>query len=154
MDLIDHDARETGEDPRRVLVGGQQRKALGRGQQDMRRIGPLPALHGIRGVARAILYANGKTHLLDRQRQVAADVGRKRLERRYVERVKPLMPALAQLGQAGQKTGERLAAAGGRHQKQRRRLRAVEHLLLVRVDRPAPRREPVLKYRGKLGHSP
>jgi hypothetical protein len=59
MDFVDDHAREPGKDARRILVGGQQRQAFGRGQQDMRRVGALAQALAMRRVAGAVLDADG-----------------------------------------------------------------------------------------------
>lgn len=63
VDFVDHDALEALEDARRVLVGGEECKAFGRGQQNMWRVGALAALGRRGGVAGAVLDADGQVHL-------------------------------------------------------------------------------------------
>ena len=185
MQLVEDHALERAEQIRRVGGGEQQRQLLRRGQQNIRRIAALAlALRG-RRVAGAGLDADRQTHLGDRRFEVARDVDGERLERRDVERVQPafaaqvaaggervffflrrrswerLMPALAQLHQARQESGQRLAAAGRRDQQHRAagaRLR--QQFELMRARRPAaagePAREEFRQERGALedGHAP
>ncbi len=78
---------------RRIGRGQDQRKLLGRRQQDVRRIAALAlALRG-RRVAGAGLDADRQPHLGDRRFEIARDVDRERLQRRDVERVQPALAA-------------------------------------------------------------
>ena len=81
MDFVDDHPLEPREHARRILVAGQQRKAFGRGQQNMGRVGALAALARGRCVAGAILDADGQGHLGNRAFQIPADVTGERLER-------------------------------------------------------------------------
>ena len=93
VQLVEHDAPERAEQERRVGRGQDQRKLLGRGEQDVRRVAALAlALRG-RRVAGAGLDADRQRHLGDRPLEVARDVDRERLERRDVERVQPALAA-------------------------------------------------------------
>ena len=67
VDLIHHHPTQVGKDPRRVFVTQQQRQTFGRGQQDLRRIGPLPLALGLRGVAAAILDPDRQARPFDRR---------------------------------------------------------------------------------------
>ena len=77
------------EQERRVVGRQQQRQLLGRGEQDVRRIAPLPLPPRHRRVAGAGLDLDRQPHLGDRRLQVARDIDRQRLQRRDVERVQP-----------------------------------------------------------------
>ena len=72
---------------RRVVGRQQQRQLLRRGQQDIRRIAPLPLPPRHRRVAGAGLDLDRQAHLGDRRLQIARDIDRERLQRRDVERV-------------------------------------------------------------------
>ncbi len=137
MDLVHDHPLQAGKDPRRILVGQEQREAFGRRQQDVGRIGALPAADVAAGVAGAVLDPDGETRALDRGAEVAADVGGQRLQRRDVERVEARPRRGAKFGQRGQEPGQRLAAARGRHEEERGLLRTGQHLFLMRVERPA-----------------
>ena len=90
VDLVHHDrARGRRRSPAR-RAGEQQRQALRRGQQDLRRVLALAGAAVGGRVAGAGLDADGQAHLLDRRGQVARDVDRQRLQRRDVEGVQPL----------------------------------------------------------------
>ncbi len=139
VQLVEDHALERAEQIRRVGGGEQQRHLLRRGQQNLRRIATLAlALRG-RRVAGAGLDADRQPHLGNRRFQIARDIDGKRLERRDVERVQAAVAAdaaagrdelspcaaacgndrRAQLHQARQKSGQRLAAAGRRDQQHR-----------------------------------
>ena len=75
------------EQKRRVVGRQQQRQLLGRGEQDVRRIAPLPLPPRHRRVAGAGLDLDRQAHLGDRRLQIARDVDRERLQRRDVEGV-------------------------------------------------------------------
>ena len=87
MQLVEHDALQRRKQKRRVVGGQQQRQLLGRGQQDIRRIAPLPLPPRHRRVAGAGLDLDRQPHLGDRRLQIAGDIDRQRLQRRNVERV-------------------------------------------------------------------
>ena len=87
VQLVEHDALERGEQERRVVGGQQQRQLLGRGEQDVRRIAPLPLPPRHRRVAGAGLDLDRQAHLGNRRLQIARDVDRERLQRRDVEGV-------------------------------------------------------------------
>ena len=87
MQFVEHDALERGEQERRVVRRQQQRQLLGRGEQDVRRIAPLPLPPRHRRVAGAGLDLDRQPHLGDRRLQIARDVDRQRLQRRDVEGV-------------------------------------------------------------------
>ena len=135
MQFVEHDALERGEQERRVVGRQQQRQLLGRGEQDVRRIAPLPLPPRHRRIAGAGLDLDRQPHLGDRRLQIARDVDGERLQRRDVEGVEAagalhgaaggdealLAAALRngrrrQLHQCRQKSGQRLAGAGRRNQ--------------------------------------
>ena len=134
------------EHQRRVGIAQQQAQRLGRGQQHLRRLHPLPRL-AVRGrVAGAGLDPDRQAHLLDRADQVALHVDRERLQRRDVERVQPLARALRQLADRRQEPGERLARAGRRDQQRASpRPRQLQHFELV------PARPPALGFKPVIG---
>ena len=162
MQFVEHDALQRGEQERRVVGGQQQRQLLGRGEQDVRRIAPLPLPPRHRRVAGAGLDLDRQAHLGDRRLQIARDVDRERLQRRDVERVQAagalhaaaggdevlLAAALRngrrrQLHQRRQKSGQRLAGAGRRDQERGTVVAGLcqqRELMLAR--RPAARSEP------------
>ena len=164
MQLVEDDALERAEQIRRVSGGEQQRQLLRRGEQDLRRVAALAlALRG-RRVAGARLDADRQAHLGDRRFQVARDIDGERLERRDVERVQAALAAhvaagrdefsffaarsrrtsgAAQLHQARQKSGQRLAAAGRRDQQDRTAgLCFAQKFELMGARRPAAAGEP------------
>ena len=143
VQLVEHHAPERAEQIGRVGGSEQERKLLGRGEQDLRRIAALAlALRG-RRVAGACFDADRQPHLGDRRFQVARNVDGERLQRRNIKRVQAAFAAQvaaggdqaarrgvcswgprprrrrAQLHQARQKAGERLAAARRRDEKDR-----------------------------------
>src|SRR5216684_6391318 len=87
MQLVEHDALERGGEIRSVVGGQQQRQLLRRGQQNIRRIAPLPLPPRYRRVAGAGLDLDRQTHLANRRFQIARDIDRERLQRRDVEGV-------------------------------------------------------------------
>ena len=87
MQLVEHDALQRREQKRRVVGRQQQRQLFGRGEQDIRRIAPLPLPPRHRRVAGAGLDLDRQTHLGDRRFQIARDIDRERLQRRDVEGV-------------------------------------------------------------------
>ena len=87
MQLVEHDALERRKQKRRVVGRQQQRQLLRRGEQDVRRIAPLPLPPRHRGVAGAGLDLDRQPHLGDRRFQIARDIDRQRLQRRDVEGV-------------------------------------------------------------------
>ena len=87
MQLVEHDALERREQKRRVVGRQQQRQLFGRGEQNIRRIAPLPLPPRHRRVAGAGLDLDRQSHLGDRRLQIARDIDRKRLQRRDVEGV-------------------------------------------------------------------
>ena len=118
MDFIDNHPAQPRENPRCVLIRQQQGQAFRRGQQNMRRSRALTALYMGGGVAGAVLYRDRQAHFRNRRAQVAFDIGGKCLERGDIKRVQPVMCALCELGQTGQKTCKRLAPARWRHEEQ------------------------------------
>ena len=87
VQFVEHDALQRREQERRVVGGQQQRQLFGRGQQDVRRIAPLPLPPRHRRVAGAGLDLDRQPHLGDRRFQVARDIDRERLQGRDVEGV-------------------------------------------------------------------
>ena len=87
MQFVEHDALQRGKQKRRVVGRQQQRQLLGRGQQNIRRIAPLPLPPRHRRVAGAGLDLDRQPHLGDRRFQIARDIDRQRLQRRDVEGV-------------------------------------------------------------------
>ena len=87
MQLVEHDALERSEQERRVVGGQQQRQLLRRGEQDVRRVAPLPLPPRHRGVAGAGLDFDRQRHLGDRRFKIARDIDRERLQRRDIKRV-------------------------------------------------------------------
>ena len=87
MQFVEHDALELRKQKRRIVGRQQQRQLLGRGEQDVRRIAPLPLPPRHRRVAGAGLDLDRQPHLGDRRLQIARDIDRERLQRRDVERV-------------------------------------------------------------------
>ena len=151
VDFIDHHALEAREDAGGVLVGGQQGKAFRRGQQDMRRVGALAAFGMGGGVAGAVLDPDGQAHLGHGGLQVALDIGGQRLERRDIEGVQARVVRGGEVGQRGQKPCQRLAAACGGDQEERRIMAARQHVKLMRMRRPALGLEPVGEDGGQGG---
>ena len=87
MQFVEHDALQRAEQERRIVGGQQQRQLFGRGQQNIRRIAPLPLPARHRRVAGAGLDLDRQPHLGDRRLQIARDIDRERLQRRDVEGV-------------------------------------------------------------------
>ncbi len=87
MQLVEHDALQRAEQERRIVGGQQQRQLFGRGQQNIRRIAPLPLPARHRRVAGAGLDLDREAHLGDRRLQVARDIDRERLQGRDVKGV-------------------------------------------------------------------
>ena len=154
MDLVHDYTAEPREDACRVLVGEEEREALGRRQQDIWRVGPLPPLLRVGGVARPVLDPDRQAHLIDGCPQVAPDVGRQRLQRRDVDRMKTLASSVRELCQSRQKPRQRLAAARRRDEQERRLSRPRHHLRLMRMDLPALGGKPVVEGAGERGHVP
>ena len=87
MQLVDDDAAQAREELLGVGVAQQQRQRFRRRHQQVGRPLALAQAPALRRVAGAALGAHRQLHLGDRQLEVAADVGRQRLQRRDVERV-------------------------------------------------------------------
>ena len=159
MQFVEHDVAQILEEPPGVGRREKQRKLLGRGQQDVGRLQLLALALVGRRVAGAGLDGDGQAHLADRPGEIAFDVDGERLQRRNVERVDAAMrlPRLAlrtvaQVGQAGQEAGQRLAGAGRRNQQHRAAaLRLRQKLHLVGARRPAALREPLQERVGQRG---
>ena len=118
----------------------------------MRRVHALALSLGLGGVAGAVLDPDLQAGAFDRGAEVAADVGRQRLERRDVEGVEAGRRGLPKLGQGGEEARQGLAAAGGGDEQGGGGGGAVQHGLLVGMERPALGREPVGEGGGKAGH--
>ncbi len=106
-------ARRVANRAARVGQGEHHGEALGRGEQHLRRTLALAAAAVGGRVAGAGLDGDRQAHLGHGREQVAGDVGGERLQRADVERVQAGGRGLRQRDQAGEKAGERLAAAGG-----------------------------------------
>src|SRR5579863_1960710 len=87
MQFVEHHARQRGKQKGCVVGREQQGELLGRGEQDVRRIAPLPLPPRYRRVSGAGFDLDRKAYLGDRRFQVAGDVDRERLQRRNIERV-------------------------------------------------------------------
>jgi hypothetical protein len=149
VDLVDDDRVEVGEQCRAVRVGQQQAQRLRGGQQHLRRADPLARLAVGWGIAAAGLDPELEAHLVDRGEQVALDVDRERLQRRDVERVKPVGRPLDQVDQGRQEAGQRLAGSGrGDEQGVLAGAGGVEHRQLVGARAPAAAGKPALE-RGR-----
>ena len=77
-------------DAGRVFVGEEEGEALGRGQEDVRRVSALAFPGGGLGVAGPVLDPDREGEILDGRGEVPADIGSKRLQGRDVERVEPV----------------------------------------------------------------
>ena len=129
MQFVQHHGAQILEHLGGAGMGQQQAQLFRRGQQDVGRAVTLALAPRGGGVAGAGLHRHRQVHLGDRRFEIARHVHRQRLERRDVERVQAALagsfgprPRSGQIGkagqidQAGQETGQGLAAAGGRHQ--------------------------------------
>ena len=127
MQLVDDHAAQAGEELRGVGIGQQQRQRFRRGHQEVGRPLALAQAAALRRVAGAALGPHRQAHLGDRRLEVAADVGRQRLQRRDVERVQLALALLVgevaageaplgELDQGRQEARQGLAAAGRRDQ--------------------------------------
>ena len=151
MDLVDDHPRHAAEDPRRLLVGQHQCQRLGRRQQDVRRIDPLPRPLRRAGVPGAVLDPDRQPHLRERGPEVPPDVGGERLQRRDVDRVQPRPRRRPERDQARQEAGERLAPAGRRDEQRRGVARPFEQRQLVGMRLPAAADEPAGERLGQRG---
>ena len=88
VQFVEHDALQRGKQERRVVGREQQRQLFGRGEQNVRRIAPLPLPPRHRRVAGAGLDLDRQPHLGDRRLQIARDIDRERFQRRDIEGVK------------------------------------------------------------------
>ncbi len=141
--LVDDDRGEAPEHPGRIVERQHDRQALGRRQQDVRRLLALAGAAVLRRVAGAGLDRDAEPHLGHRRIEVAGDVDRERLQRADIERVDAGARAGVQVDERGQEPGKRLAAAGRRgEQHQLARFGGGQHLQLMRPRRPAPRGKP------------
>ena len=161
VQFVEDDGAQPGKEAFRLAVGEQQRELLGGREQDVGWALNLSGALVRRGVAGPGLDRDGEIHAGDRRVEVAGDVDGERLERRDVEGVKaprlapPAIGALAQLDQARQEAGQRLARAG-RCDEQRRAPGpdGREQFELMRAGRPAAGGEPrgEARRKGRGGH--
>ena len=79
--FINHHALQPAKQLETVRIGEQQRQALRRGQEDVRRAAALPLLTIGRRVAAARFDPQRQAHLFDRSQEIALDIMRKSLER-------------------------------------------------------------------------
>ena len=154
MQLVDDDAAQARKELLGVGIGQQQRQRFRRGHQQIGRPLALAQPPALRRVAGAALGAHRQLHLGDRHLEVAADVGRQRLERRDVERMQLALAlgvgevlagpaALGELDQRGQEARQGLAAAGRRDQQRAPAAgRQLDQRQLVLPRRPAAAFEP------------
>ena len=150
VEFVEDHIFEIGEDIARVPSRDQKRQLFGRRQEDVRRLQLLALALDLAGVAGARLQRDGKAHLGDGAFQIAANVGRERLQGRDVERVDAAWAraglvgfAHRQIDEARQETGQRLAGAGRRDEKDRGAcLGSAQKIDLVGPWRPAMACEP------------
>ena len=162
VQLVQHHAAQCAEQMRRVVGSQQQRQLLRRGQQNLRRVAPLPLPARHRGIAGAGLDPDRQRHLRNRRFQIAGDIDRQRFQRRDVQGVQTGSTGLsrrmrgrrgdgsrirrssAQLHQGRQEPGQGLAGAS-RGDQQRGALPPglVQERELMRARRPATRRKPL-----------
>ena len=163
MQFVEHDALQRREQIRRIVGGEQQRQLFRRGEQNIRRIAPLPLPPRHRRIAGAGLDLDRQPHLRDGRFQVARDVDGKGLQWRDVERMQAAGALHAAAGgedalpvrcrgrrgklhQRRQKARQRLAGAGRRDQQRRAVLaRFPEQRQLMLARRPAASGEPFLE---------
>ena len=157
MQLVDDDAAQAGEELLGVGIGQQQRQRFRRGHQQVGRPLALAQPAALRRVAGPALGAHRQLHLGDRRVEVAADVGRQRLQRRDVERVQLALAlgvgevlagaaALGELDEGRQEACQRLAAAGRRDQQRALALPGqLDQRELMPPGRPAAAFEPACK---------
>ena len=143
MQLVDDDTAEGAEQGRRVGPGEHQRQRFGRRHQHLRRLPALPFALPLRRVAGARLHADIEAHFRDRGFEIAVDIDGQRLQRRDIEGMQSGARRRRKLSDAGQEAGQRLAAAGRRHQQCRAPGRGrAPHRQLVCIGPPAARPEP------------
>ena len=82
--LVDDDRLEIREQQCAVFVAQEQAQGLGGGEQNLRRLHPLPRLTVGRSVAGAGLDADIESHLADRRQQVTLHIHGERLQRRHI----------------------------------------------------------------------
>ena len=162
MQLVEHDPPERAEQERRVVGGQQQRELLRRGQQDIRRIAPLPLPPRHRRIAGAGFHLDRQPHLGDRRFEIAGDIDRQRLQRRDIEGMEALAGRAtcsrheagcrAQFHQRRQEPGQRLAGAGGGDQQRRAAGTGLrQQCKLMGARRPAAAGEPARKNLRQIG---
>ena len=145
MDLVDDDALEAFENSVGLRISQHEAQGFRRGQQNMRRIDPLPEPNRLLRIAGALLDPNRQFKFADRPGEIASDVSRQSLKRRYVKRMKTCMNCFGQFNQAGKKSGERFSAPCRRDKKKRFFVGASDEFQLVRPDDPAVFFEPAQK---------
>ena len=146
MHLIDDDTRQTREHHWRIGQAEQQCQAFRCRQQQVGRAGALAATLFAAGVPGPGRDGDGQVHLCDRDFQVTRDIRSQRLQRADIQRVQPHMTGGVQVDQAGQETGQRLAATGrGDQQRVVTGPRGIQHRKLMPTRRPAARSEPAGK---------
>ncbi len=150
VNLVHDHGAELGEKPRRIRRGQHQHQAFRRGEEDVRRRLTLAGAFRGRGVSGAALDRDEQAHFLDWAHEVALDIVRERLQRRYVKRVNAVRLRLMAIDQARQEAGKGLAAACRRDQKCGPPFTVcAHHILLVGVRPPASRAEPNLYKTGE-----
>ena len=155
MQFVEHHALQRGEQEWRVIGRQQQRQLLRCGEQDVRRIFPLPCPPRHRRVAGAGLHLDGQFHLGNRRFQITCDIDGESLEGGDVERVQAARSLYvvaggsdsscfaAQLDQCRKKTCQRFARAGrGYQQCGAIGVRFLQQCKLMSTRRPAPLAEP------------
>ena len=106
VDFVDDDRVEVGKESFGALLGEEDGQALGGRQQDVGRGVALPAAVVGAGVAGAGVDADGQVHLLDRDGQVARDVGGQGFQGTHVEGVEAGgVAGGCQVDQAGEEAG-------------------------------------------------
>jgi hypothetical protein len=153
--FIDHDAFQPGEQFGAFGIGQQQRERFGRCQQDVGRAFPLAFLAVRRGIAAAGFDPDGQANLVDRGQQVALHILRQCLQGRNIKRVQPIGRNRSVQGrkvaQGWQKSGQRLACAGIRHQQGIAPFAGLgQHFPLVPPHTPTACIEPVGDCAGKV----
>ena len=119
----------------------------------MGRINSLPLLTIRRRITAARFDADGQPHVVYRRQQIAPDINAQRLQRRHIQRMKPLMARVNEVNQRWQKSGKRLASARrGNEQSMIAVLRGTEHFQLMTTRRPAFGREPIAENGRERAH--
>ena len=151
MQFVEHDDAQSRKLRARLRIGQHQRQRLRRGEQEMRRLDALARAFGRRRIAGARLGAQAERQVGDRQLEIAMHIDRERFERRHIERVQPVAGRRGELDQTRQEPGQRLAAAGRRHQQRRAPgTRRLDQRELMGMRSPAALRKPA---RERIGES-